>query len=346
MTDYVITSFDSSVTIEIDGSVYVYTRNADPAEIRVSTPDKSGSIVYLFDEKGLIVPIGIGDKNPIIMAIGTDTINIDGVTVFADAEALLDSLQAVFFSNPVPEMTHKFGFNLDVDSASTEILASFGGAYDPLVDVMSSDQTFTISYNNSTDGLGTTGALTLLFTIVQTVSGVVVKNDFVHVLGNTGSDVTSFSGLGINRCVIISSGSLGRNGNDITVTATTDGTTQAQIPLGEDGRGVSVTQQLLFHTQQGYNFEVSGVELNALKLSGGGQEPELTFNLVSYSRVTNTTYIVLTEKMDVSISNRFDLRYDRDPFIFGGREVIYAEITTDQNNTAVYGQFYGREIKS
>ena len=68
-------------------------------------------------------------------------------------------------------------------------------------------------------------------------------------LGSSGSDVTSFTGLGINRAVCVSFGTAAFNGADITITATTDATTQAQIPVG-----LNVTQQCIYHTQIGHNF--------------------------------------------------------------------------------------------
>ena len=59
---------------------------------------------------------------------------------------------------------NKFGFNSDVDTGSSEIIASFGGTFDPTVNVIDTAQTFTITYNNSTDGSTATGARQLLIT--------------------------------------------------------------------------------------------------------------------------------------------------------------------------------------
>lgn len=127
---------------------------------------------------------------------------------------------------PRAGVVNKFGFNPDIDLASSEVIASFGGSFDAS-NIVTTAQTLTITYNNTTDGLGTTGALTLLITYIDENF---IEQSAVHVLSNTGSDVTSFTCLGVNRALVLSSGSNGKNANDITLTATTDTTIQAQIP--------------------------------------------------------------------------------------------------------------------
>lgn len=87
---------------------------------------------------------------------------------------------------------NKFGYNLDINTASPEIVTSFGGVFDPTTAIITTAQTFTIAYNSGTDGLGTTGALSLLFTYLD---GNFNSQIGIHTLGNTGSDVTSFTGL-------------------------------------------------------------------------------------------------------------------------------------------------------
>jgi hypothetical protein len=234
-------------------------------------------------------------------------------------------------------VSNKFGFNLDVDSAAEEIIASFGGSFDPTTDVMTSNQTFTISYNNTTDGDGTTGALSLLFTYVYFEDATTIKSTTgIHTLGSTGSDVTSFSGCGINRCLVLSSGSLGYNANDITITATTDATTQAQIPTEK-----SVTEQLIFHTQTNHNFLADWARFIVRKLSGGSA-PRVTIRGYSWSRVTETRYLIYEERLDSAIANVLEVKPSQ-KFPIGGREVLYFTCDSDTNNTTVSGRFSGIE---
>jgi len=227
---------------------------------------------------------------------------------------------------------NKFGFNNDTDTATPEIVASFGGAFDPNTDIITTAQTFTIAYNNTTDGLGQTGALSLLFTYLDADF---LEVQAVHVLGNTGSDITAFSGLGINRVVVISNGGAGWNVNDITVTATTDTTTQAQVPAL-----TSVTQQCLYHSQIGCNVLLDYLKVTALKITGGGSSPEVAIRGYSWSRVTQTRYQVLLIDIDTANSNSIIVKPTQ-PFVLGGREVFYLEATTDTNNTRVSGRFSG-----
>lgn len=232
----------------------------------------------------------------------------------------------------------KFGFNNDVDTGNDELIASWAGAtsstWDPTTQVITSAQTFTITYNNATDGLGQTGATQLL---IYYLDSNYERQVGVHVLSNTGSDVTSFSGLGISRALVYANGGLGYNANDITITATTDGTTQSEIPAGK-----SVSQQLLFHTQIGHNFLCKQIRANCLRISGAGTQPVVTITLWSYSRVTNTKYQVFSQRLDTDVENSFDVNFN-EPLVFGGREVIYMTATTTVNNTVVSGRFLGIE---
>lgn len=228
-------------------------------------------------------------------------------------------------------IVNKFGYNTDIDTAEEEIIASFGGAFNPTTDIISSAQTFTITYNNSTDGIGTTGALSLLFTYLDANFKEVSS---VHVLSNTGSDTTSFSGLGINRVVVLSSGSLGYNANDITITATIDTTTQAQITAES-----SVTQQAIYHTGINKTVLLDFLKLSALRLSGGSS-PRVNFRGYSWSRVTNTRYKIFDTEIDTEVENTFVLNPNQ-PFILTGREVIYFTADTNTNNTKVNCRFSG-----
>ena len=230
---------------------------------------------------------------------------------------------------------NKFGFNTDSD-VGTEIIASFGGAFDPTTDIMSTAQTFTIAYNNTTDGLGQTGALTLGITYLDENY---LSQFAIHTLSNTGSDVTSFTGLGINRVYVLSNGGAGYNVNDITITATTDATTQAQIPA-ED----SLTQQCIFHTQINHTFLTDYLRFKILKPSGGGSGNGFIKGY-TWSRVTNTRYEIYKEAYATSSSQ--DIVIELRPsqkFPIGGREVLYFVIeNTSGNNTYISGRFSGIE---
>ena len=226
----------------------------------------------------------------------------------------------------------KFGFNKDVDSAQEEIIGAFGGTFDPSVNIMKTAQTFTITYNNTTDGAGSTGATQL---IVSYLDANFELQDAFHVLGSKGSDVTAFTGLGINRVVVYANGGDGYNNNDITATATTDGTIQALIPAT-----TSVTQQCIYHIPIGHTLLLDYLRASALKIRGGGGSPRVQFYGYSYSRFTDTVYRVIDLEIDTNVENNLEFSPSQ-PTTFSGREVVYLTADTDVNNTSVSARFAG-----
>lgn len=182
--------------------------------------------------------------------------------------------------------------------------------------------TFTIAYNNATDGSGTTGATILQISYLDSDEKLQTT---IHVLGSTGSDVTSFSGLGINRVVVASSGSANSNTNDITLTATTGGSVQAIVPaLG------SVTQQSILHFPDNAVGIVKNIMINCNKLSGSS--PKVQFKMYAYSRIVNTQFELFRITIDTSVENTFTL-VDPVGFPFSRRDIVYFTMDTDSNNT-------------
>jgi hypothetical protein len=98
---------------------------------------------------------------------------------------------------------NKFGFRDDVDIASGDALIIADNTTNTPT-ILTTADTFDIAYNNTTDGASTTGALSLLISYLDSNADLQTAT---HTLGSTGSDTTSFSGLGINRVVVLSHGS-------------------------------------------------------------------------------------------------------------------------------------------
>ena len=194
--------------------------------------------------------------------------------------------------------------------------------------VLTSASTFTITYNNATDGASTTGARSLLFYYLDANERLATAT---HVLGSTGSDVTSFTGLGINRAVVVVSGTATYNTNDITITETTGGTTQAIIPaLG------SVTQQAIFHLPNNANGSVKWLRMRANRLSGSN--PIILFKIYVYNRGTATRYEVFRETLDTGTDTVMDIK-DPCNFSLNPRDVIYFVMDTDRDNTIASCRF-------
>ena len=226
----------------------------------------------------------------------------------------------------------KFGFNTDIDTTTEEIIASFGGAFDPTTAIIDTAQTFTITYNNVTDGLGTTGALSLEISYIDENS---VDQTSTHILSNTGSDVTSFTGFGINRVKVLSVGSAGYNTNDITITATTDATTQALVPAT-----LSITQQAIYHNRIDRSFLFDFIYINILKISGGGQQPLVNIYGYAWDRANSVRYRIFDTDIDTSIENTVVLNM-KQPYRIPENHVVYFTAVTDENNTKVNLRFGG-----
>lgn len=219
---------------------------------------------------------------------------------------------------------NKFAFRDDVDTADGDALIIADNTTNTPT-IMTTAGTFTIAYNNATDGSSTTGALVLL---VDYLDSNFELQQGTHVLGSSGSDTTSFSGLGINRVVVVSSGSANTNTNDITFTATTGGSVQAFVPAG-----LSVTQQLWAHIPINAVGVSKFLFVNALRLSGGSS-PRVTFKIFVYNRLVETTYEVFRYTMDTSTENHLEI-VDPVNFPFGGRDVVWCTAATNTNNTEV-----------
>jgi hypothetical protein len=196
--------------------------------------------------------------------------------------------------------------------------------------VQTTADTYTITYNNTTDGSGSTGALVLL---IDYLDSNFEMQQATHVLSNTGSDVTSFSGVGINRVVVVASGTNDANGSDITLadTAATFGT-QAVLPANQ-----SVTQQAIFHMPINHTAIAKFLWVNCLKISGGSS-PRVTVTGYVYNRLVDTRYDIFECDIDTSVQNFVNI-VEPVGFKLGGRDVLYFVANTDTNNTDIKLRF-------
>jgi hypothetical protein len=203
---------------------------------------------------------------------------------------------------------------------------------------MTSADTLDCVSDSAQDASGGTGASLIL------ISGIgadfLSQEEYVTLTGAT--PVTTLNTwLGVNRVVMITTGTGDANAGNITISdnGATFGT-QAYVSAGD-----SVTQQAIFHTQIGYTFLVDWLWLNCRKLSGGGGSPRVTFRGYSYSRVTDTDYEIFRHDIDTSVENTWELSPSQ-PFILTGREVLYFTAETNTNNTVANCRFSGIETPS
>tara|TARA_R110002126_G_scaffold110234_5_gene247352 strand:+ start:1965 stop:2852 length:888 start_codon:yes stop_codon:yes gene_type:complete len=215
---------------------------------------------------------------------------------------------------------NKFGYRQAVPNNTT---ACIWPATPLLPTFLTSASTFTVTYNSTTDGSGTTGATELVFVYVD-ADGLPATT--THTLGSDGSDVTSFSGLGINRIAVTAAGSAGFNTNDITVTATTGATVQAVVPA--EG---SITQQAIFFVGANH---VAIAPWLTIEMSALNKDKALALIGYTWNRASG----VRTEIFRGSLDRSLDLhRQIADPIKFRlePSTVLYFVGTTSGHNSVI-----------
>lgn len=227
----------------------------------------------------------------------------------------------------------KFGYNEDVSSSGEEVIAHFGGTFTPL----STATTLTVVSSSANDVATTgTGARSLFIQGID--SDRRYQFEFVN-LNGTSSVVTSNTWLGVNRIVVFSSGTGQTNEGDISCTATVGGSNQASIPAG-----TGVTQQAIYHNQDGHIGLIRRVSINVLKLSGGAIPRVNIFINVWNPKITNTVYTVRRFKLDTSVSNDLERTYDI-PIKLDPTDVVWLSATSTQNSTAIDAEIDIVEVK-
>ena len=227
---------------------------------------------------------------------------------------------------------NKWGYNSDLD-IGTEVIWASGGSFTRL----DTASTFTVVSSSAQDTLTSgTGAWNVVIYYVdstRTAATVVVP------LNGLTPVVTSITGLGINRVALYNTGSGDTNAGIITVTATTGGSVQATVPLGEGS-----TQQCLFFTQTGHTALLDWMTINVAKLAGG-TAPKVTIKAWVYSYVSTAKYLVFRKTIDAGVENNIELRPSQ-PFVVGEKSIFWLEATTDTDNTVVSARFSLIEVNT
>jgi len=223
---------------------------------------------------------------------------------------------------------NKFGYNSDVDSSSPEIIASWGGA----LQYITSGETIDIVSTSANDDDGGTGVNSV---VIYGVDENWDEQTEVVTMNGTTTVTTTSQWLGINRVAVFLAGSGRSNAGTINVTATTSGYTMAQMP-----QGGGVTQQMIFYTPRNHTFLAEWLYFNAIKLSGGGGNPEILYQGWVYSAVNNCEQEVYRGKIDTQRANESDVRPPV-PFPIGEKSILWFTADTDVNNTEVSGRFSG-----
>lgn len=231
---------------------------------------------------------------------------------------------------------NKFAYKSSLTAAAGEqMIWGDGDNFTP----MTTAQTFTITYDGtgggSTDGSGTTGARTLYFFYIDEDG---LPAEATHVLGTDGSDVTSFTGLGINRIAVASAGTHTFNRNTITVTATSSATVQAVIPA-EAG----VTQQAIFFVGSNHLAVAKYLWMCVLRTTGGSS-PRVTIKAYVYNRNLAVRYLVFRTIIDTAVQNTIEIS-EPIGFNFSPTDILYFVADTNTDGTEIDLRFSLNEYR-
>jgi len=225
---------------------------------------------------------------------------------------------------------NKFGYNNDVDTG-TEIVAAFGGTFSR----MTSADTLSIVSSDANDTNGGTGVNTI---VIYGIDGNRDPQTKVYNMDGLTPVVTTDTWLGVNRVAIFLFGSGEANAGNITITATSAGSTQAYIPAGD-----GVTQQMIFHVPRDHNFLATYLYFNVNKISGGAS-PVVTLKGLVYSAVNGGVQEVWRETIDTSVVNDIEV-VPTEPFPISEKSILYFTATTNSDNTVVNGRFGGKLVR-
>jgi len=225
---------------------------------------------------------------------------------------------------------NKFGYNKDIDeNTSPETIWAGGGKFVR----MTSPDTLELTSTSPNDSSLGTGVQRV------TIQGVDENwEDQTETLFMNGTtDVTTVNQwLGINRVSTYIAGSGGVNAGDIKLETSTGSNLQAIMPAGE-----GVTQQCIFFVPAGKQFMAEWMWLNAVKLVGGGGEPNINLVAIVYSAISNSTQAIFNGDLDTNKGgNVLDISPPR-PFPITEKSMFCLEASSDVNNTTLNARFSG-----
>lgn len=223
---------------------------------------------------------------------------------------------------PSAKTIDKFGFNKDIDTGGYETIWSQGGLWSPLF----TGEVLNIASDDVNDTSAGTGARTVL--VYGTDDNYNLVEETV-ILNGTSNVATVNAYTSVYRIAVITSGSGNINAGNITATAVTSATVQAHVPAG-----YGITQQMIFVVPAGYNAYINTIDFSAVKVAGSN--PIITLQ-AKMQLENQTTQIFLEDTFDTAIRGDYLLKAKTSAAI-PPKAYLSLQVTTDTNNTAVYGR--------
>ena len=197
--------------------------------------------------------------------------------------------------------------------------------------ILTAATTFNIVYNNALDGADTSGALVLS---IEYIDDALDSKTAIHIIGSTGSDTTAFSGFGINNVAVVSSGGNRRNGGDIQINASSNGSRQSFI-----NAGISLSNFGVIHVGANQKVVAKYFVLYGFK-EQGGSSPVIRSQFTFFNRFANTYYIAGDTYIDTSLTNHYQ-QADPGGALLGPGTIVEVLTQTNSNGaTAAAGITY------
>lgn len=205
-------------------------------------------------------------------------------------------------------------------------------AHDGDLTYLTGAETMNIVSDDANDDAGDTGLRTLL------INGVDGGGNFVSeiiTLNGTSDVETVKTYLRVNAMIGLTVGSSGWNEGEVTATSTVTASIQAHMGATE-----SLSQNSNYTVPLGQSFLLLKVELNAAKISGGGN-PELEFKGYARPGGDGAAWLQLFDKrLDTAVTDELDVDVSF-PFAAPQRTDIRMRADTDINNTECRTRMYG-----
>lgn len=241
-----------------------------------------------------------------------------------DGEALRNGSQQYYG-------THKFGFNLDVDTTTDpELIWSVGGTYTYLT---SADTLYVVSASADDDSTGT-GARTL---VIEGLDGNYNKITATAYLNGTTEDTVKTAFLRVYRAYITSAGSGGTNAGAITITDDAATSTLAVIPAG-----YGQTQMAMYTTRANHVAWITGWNACTEK---NAPATDATFRLRMRDAVNGGWRVLDEVTVDTAVNPCEKVEYTAPVRVPARADIELVLQETGADNLLVHGDFKVWEVK-
>lgn len=221
------------------------------------------------------------------------------------------------------------GNNEDIDTGTEDIWSEGGNLV-----YLTAAETMNIASDDAADTSADTGARTVE---VRGLDGAYLEIEETVILNGVSNVLTSNSYLRVFSIEVLTAGSGEENAGIIKATASTAGTVQCAVPIGE-----SVSKNSQFTVPAGKKIMIFSAEINATR-TAQGSTPNVSIDAMVRklgSSLDAPWITVVRRKLDTEVIDQLIILQTVGVFIDEKNDLRF-RATTDQNNTEVRVRYYG-----